>query len=92
MEQSQITIQKVFNGWIVITPYETMQPGVFDYEKSFVKAARIMKGEDDVMDKIKAEKEDEVEQEKKSQLVAMPNVNVFKTFEEVLDFLTFKYS
>ncbi len=82
---NSVNISQCANGWIVVIPYFVSFP-----EDEFRKQARIMKEEfhgDDVLNKLR---EEELESNK-APVMKDENVFIFKTFDEVINFLNKKY-
>jgi hypothetical protein len=89
-DEQIIVIKPVANGFVVQLPFgrTTIIPGMTD--EQIRHQARVMKEEffEDPMLKVQdAEPEKDVEEE----LQGQPNVHVFNTFKQCLDFLAYKY-
>lgn len=88
---TEISIQAVANGFLVALP---MQIGYIspipDYKDAMVAAAKVMKGQDDVMDKIREEQQEAPKVNTK--MGKEECVFIFKTLDEALSFVKYKFT
>ena len=92
MNDSQITIQAVSNGYVVILPSFYQMPNLpaNQYKDAMIAVAKVMKGSDDIMDKIREENESFTPNPAVIPKIEKDNnVFIFVTLDEALAFISY---